>query len=103
MTLKATKSVKDALDRLAKAMPEFVVVDADERGRVMFGTANDPWGLGMTSKRYVDALALMAEVARSHDDADDIRMAVRWAGKVPSGLPSHYEVGFEWLGDWENV
>lgn len=100
---KVTKSTKDALTRLATLMPEFVVTPADERGRVMFGTTNDPWGLGLVSKRYVDALGLMAEIARAKEDADEIRLAVRWAGKVPTGLPSHYEVAFEWLANWEEV
>lgn len=100
---RVTKSTKEAVTRLAAQMPEFIVHNADERGRVMFGTTDDPWGLGLVSKRYTDALGLMAEVARGRDDADEIRLAVRWAGKVPTGLPSHYEVAFEWLGNWEEV
>jgi len=99
---KVTRSTKDALTRLAALMPEFVVEPTGERGRVMFGTAHDPWGLGLVSKRYTDALGLMAEVARGRDNADDIRLAVRWGGKSPTGLPSHYEVAFEWLGNWED-
>ncbi len=101
--MRVTRSIKDALERIAGVMPEFVVEPTEERGRVMFGTAHDPWGLGLVSKRYADALALMAEVARGRDDADEIRMAVRWGGKPPIGLPSHYEVAFEWLANWEEV
>jgi hypothetical protein len=100
---KVTKSTRDALMRLVTLMPEFVVEPADERGRVMFGTTDDPWGLGLVSKRYADALGLMADIARAREDADEIRFAVRWGGKSPTGLPSHYEVAFEWLANWEEV
>ncbi len=84
-------------------MPQFVIKDAEERGRVLFGTAHDPFGLGFVSKRHIDALGLMADVARGREDADAIRLAVRWSGKVPTGQPSHYESAFEWLGSWEEV
>jgi hypothetical protein len=95
--MKASRSIKTALDRLAAQLDEFIVQDSEERGRVLVGTRKDPWGLGLTSKRHQDALAMLADYARTLENADEIRAAVRWTGSVPSSLAAHEESALNWL------
>lgn len=100
--MRATKSIHDAIERLAPLVPSLIVTPAAERGRYELSTPNDPWGLGRSSKRAVQTLATLAEAARHLENAQAIREAVRWRGLPPSrGCSAHEEYALLWLTEAE--
>jgi len=96
--MRGTKSLAQALERLAPLVPSVDVAEADERGRWVITTPTDPWGLGPTNKKTKNAIAMVADLALRLENADDIRERVNWVGRLPlTGLAAHEEAALLWL------
>ena len=96
--MRGTQSLTQALERLAPHVVGIDVTPAEERGRWIITTPTDPWGLGPTSKRTKNTVAMLADLAMRQVDADAIRAGVNWTGRIPlSGLAAHEEAALLWL------
>ena len=96
--MRRTQNLALALERLAPWVDSIDVAAAEERGRWILTTPTDPWGLGPTSKRTKNAVAMLADLAMRQVNADAIRAEVNWTGRIPlSGLAAHEEAALLWL------